>query len=153
MYTVLWPYTICRPNTKTKINRTSGQTHRRSVFFFLHVAIRNSLRSNKTLQIIKGCRVSNSRPTYMPIKSKPVHCCIHASLFFFFVIWMFWLWSTSYHTLLFGCIKNSSISSKHVPCCINLHTNRAHNLHGRVDKQKGKNKNENKKHYKLEHRK
>ena len=27
-YTVFWPYTICRPNTKTKINRTSGQTHR-----------------------------------------------------------------------------------------------------------------------------
>ena len=33
-------------HTKTKINRTSGQTHKRSVFFFLHVAIRNSLRSN-----------------------------------------------------------------------------------------------------------
>ena len=46
-YTVFWPYTICRPNTKTKINRTSGQTHRLSVIFFLHVAIRNSLRSNK----------------------------------------------------------------------------------------------------------
>ena len=44
-YTVFWPYTICRPNTNTKINRTS--THTRSVFFFLHVAIRNSLRSNK----------------------------------------------------------------------------------------------------------
>ena len=43
-YTVFWPHTICRPNTKTKINRTSGQTQ--SVFFFLHVAIRNSLRSN-----------------------------------------------------------------------------------------------------------
>ena len=35
-------------HTKTKICRTSGHTHRRSVFFFLHVAIRNSLRSNKT---------------------------------------------------------------------------------------------------------
>ena len=46
-YTVFWPYTVCRPNTKTKISRTSG--HRRSVFFFLDVAIRNSLRSNKTL--------------------------------------------------------------------------------------------------------
>ena len=46
-YTVFWPYTICRPNTKTKISRTSGQTDRRSVFFFLDVAIRNSLRSNK----------------------------------------------------------------------------------------------------------
>ena len=32
-YTVFWPYTICRPNTKTKISRTSLQTHRRSVFF------------------------------------------------------------------------------------------------------------------------
>ena len=42
---MFWPYTICRPNTNTKINRTS--THTRSVFFFLHVAIRNSLRSNK----------------------------------------------------------------------------------------------------------
>ena len=48
-YTVFWPYTICRPNTKTKISRTTTHTHphRRSVFFFLHVAIRNSLRSNK----------------------------------------------------------------------------------------------------------
>ena len=47
-YTVFWPYTICRPNTKTKISRTTTHTHphRRSVFFFLHVAIRNSLRSN-----------------------------------------------------------------------------------------------------------
>ena len=34
-------------HTKTKISRTSTQTHRRSVFFFLYVAIRNSLRSNK----------------------------------------------------------------------------------------------------------
>ena len=33
-------------HTKTKISRTSGHTHKRSVFFFLHVAIRNSLRSN-----------------------------------------------------------------------------------------------------------
>ena len=47
-YTVFWPYTVCRPNTKTKISRTSGRPHRRSVFFFLHVAIRNSLRSNNT---------------------------------------------------------------------------------------------------------
>ena len=45
-YTVFWPYTICRPNTKTKINRTYRHPHRRSVFFFLHVAIGNSLRSN-----------------------------------------------------------------------------------------------------------
>ena len=52
-YTVFWPYTICRPHTKTKISRTSGQTDRRSVFFFLHVAIRNSLRSNNT-----GCSLS-----------------------------------------------------------------------------------------------
>ena len=45
---MFWPYTICRPNTKTKINRTSGQTDTQTVsFFFLHVAIRNSLRSNK----------------------------------------------------------------------------------------------------------
>ena len=33
---------------------------------------------------IKGCRVSNSRPTYMPISSKPVHCCVHVSRVFFF---------------------------------------------------------------------
>ena len=46
-YTVFWPYMICRPNTKTKISRTS--THTRSVFFFLHVAIRNSLRSNNII--------------------------------------------------------------------------------------------------------
>ena len=45
-YTVFWPYTICQPNTKTKINRTYRHLHKRSVFFFLHVAIRNSLRSN-----------------------------------------------------------------------------------------------------------
>ena len=35
-------------HTKTKICRTSGHTHKPSVFFFLHVAIRNSLRSNKS---------------------------------------------------------------------------------------------------------
>ena len=46
---------------------------------------------------------------------------------------------------------NSSISSKHVHCCINKHTNRAHNLHGRVDEQKGKHKNENIKPYKIKH--
>ena len=40
-----------RPNTKTKINRTSGQTDKRSVFFFLHVAIRNSLRSNNSTAV------------------------------------------------------------------------------------------------------
>ena len=44
-YTVFWLYTICRPNNKTKINRTYRHPHRRSVFYFLHVAIRNSLRS------------------------------------------------------------------------------------------------------------
>ena len=55
------------------------------------------------------------------------------------------------HTLLFGCIINSSISSKHVHCCINKQTNRAHNLHGRADKLKGKHKNENIKHYKIKH--
>ena len=49
-YTVFWPYTICRPNTKTKISRTSTQTHKRSVFFSLDVAIRNSIRSNKINQ-------------------------------------------------------------------------------------------------------
>ena len=45
VYRVLAVYDF-RPNTKTKINRTSGQTDKRSVFFFLHVAIRNSRRSN-----------------------------------------------------------------------------------------------------------
>ena len=36
-YTVFWPYTICRPNTKTKISRTRGHTthrHTRTDFFF-----------------------------------------------------------------------------------------------------------------------
>ena len=36
-YTVSWPYTICRPNTKTKISRTRGHTtrrHTRTDFFF-----------------------------------------------------------------------------------------------------------------------
>ena len=62
-YTVFWPYTICRPNTKTKISRKTTHTHthphRRSVFFFLHVAIRNSLRSNNTTNLTKvlPCRV------------------------------------------------------------------------------------------------
>ena len=46
-------------------------------------------------------------------------------------------------SVLLGCIKNSTISSKHVHCCINKHTNRGHNLHGHVDKKKGKHKNEN----------
>ena len=35
-YTVFWPYTICRPNTKTKISRTRGHTthrHTRTDFF------------------------------------------------------------------------------------------------------------------------
>ena len=33
----VWPYTICRPNTKTKISRTRGHTtqrHTRTDFFF-----------------------------------------------------------------------------------------------------------------------
>ena len=42
--------------------------------------------------------------------------------------------------LLFGCIKNSTISSKRVHCCINKNTNRGHNLHGRVVKKKEKTK-------------
>ena len=53
-YTVFCPYTICRPNTKTKRlavhPHTHTHPHRRSVFFFSHVAIRNSLRSNKTFR-------------------------------------------------------------------------------------------------------
>ena len=37
-----------RDRNKTKISRTSGHLHTQTViFFFLHVAIRNSLRSNK----------------------------------------------------------------------------------------------------------
>ena len=43
-YTVFWPYTICRPNTKTKRSRTRGHACR---LFFWDVSIRNSLRSNK----------------------------------------------------------------------------------------------------------
>ena len=45
-YTVFWLYTICRPNTKTKRLAEHPHTRKLSVFFFLHVAIRNSLRSN-----------------------------------------------------------------------------------------------------------
>ena len=47
----LVPYTKTKtifPHENQEIIRTSGQTDKRSVFFFLHVAIRNSLRSNKT---------------------------------------------------------------------------------------------------------
>ena len=47
----LLPYTKTKtifPHQNEEIIRTSGQTDKRSVFFFLHVAIRNSLRSNKT---------------------------------------------------------------------------------------------------------
>ena len=42
-------------------------------------------------------------------------------------------------SVLLGCIKNSTISSKRVHCCINKHTNRGHNLHGRVVKKKKEN--------------
>ena len=35
-------------------------------------------------------------------------------------------------SVLLGCIQNSTISSKRVRCCTNKHTNRGHNLHGRV---------------------
>ena len=50
-YTVFWPYTICRPNTKTKISRTRVHacTQAHGQTFFLDVSIRNSLRSNKLL--------------------------------------------------------------------------------------------------------
>ena len=42
-------------------------------------------------------------------------------------------------SVLLGCIQNGTISSKRVRCCTNKHTNRGHNLHGRVvKKQKGK---------------
>ena len=47
-YTVFWPYTICRPNTKTKRSRTRVHActrHTRRLFFW-DVSIRNSLRSN-----------------------------------------------------------------------------------------------------------
>ena len=43
-YTVFWPYTVCRPHTKTNITRTHAHTRR---VFFGDVASRNSLRSNK----------------------------------------------------------------------------------------------------------
>ena len=39
-------------------------------------------------------------------------------------------------SVLLGCIKNSTISSKRAHCCIIKHTNRGHNLHGRVVKKK-----------------
>ena len=42
----------------------------------------------KTWKKRKGCRVSNSRPTDMPIRSKRVHCCIHVSRVFFFWVGM-----------------------------------------------------------------
>ena len=45
-YTVFWSYTICRPNTKTNILTEHQDRHTHCQFFFLHVAIRNSLRSN-----------------------------------------------------------------------------------------------------------
>ena len=42
---------------------------------------------NKYWNYITGWRVANSLPTYMPISSKLVHCCIHASLIFVFGDW------------------------------------------------------------------
>ena len=48
----LEPYTKTKtilPHYNQEIIRTSGQTDKRSVLFFLHVAIRNSLRSNKNI--------------------------------------------------------------------------------------------------------
>ena len=42
-YTVIWPYTVCQRNTKTKISRT--HTHADG-FFWGDVSIRNLLRSN-----------------------------------------------------------------------------------------------------------
>ena len=47
-YTVFWPYTVCRPNTKTKISRT----HTHGQIFFWDVTIRNSLRSNNYVIIV-----------------------------------------------------------------------------------------------------
>ena len=38
-------------------------------------------------------------------------------------------------SVLRGCIQNSTISSNRVRCCTNKHTNRGHNLHGRVVKK------------------
>ena len=70
-YTVFWPYTICRPNTKTKRLAEHPHTHKLSVFFFLHVAIRNSLRSNN-----KSMPASTSR-----IKSP---FCINTNQLFLF---------------------------------------------------------------------
>ena len=40
-------------------------------------------------------------------------------------------------------VYQKQLHQQHVHCCINKHTNWAHNLHWRVDKQKGKHKNEN----------
>ena len=68
------PYTICRPNTKTKISRTSRQTHRRSVFFFLHVAIRNSLRSNNVCltAACESATIVNEVTGYQTISATPI---------------------------------------------------------------------------------
>ena len=79
----------------------------------------------------KGCRVSNSRPTDMPISSKRVHCCIHVSRVFFFLVGMLpfivrtyvprvccvipcpiLLVRTWYHTV-FSCDNNSVFTTLH----------------------------------------
>ena len=70
-YTVFWPYTICRPNTETKINRTSGQTDTQSVFFFSHIAIRNSLRSNNIRKERQEAKTNT--PEYYNIQCILIH--------------------------------------------------------------------------------
>ena len=77
-----------------------------------------------------GCRVSNSRPTYMPISSKPAHCCIHVSRVSCFFGWDVALYCTYvprmcrvilcpillvrnwYHTV-FSCDNNSVFATLH----------------------------------------
>ena len=51
-------------------------------------------------------------------------------------------------TILFFWVYQKQLHQQQACTLLYKHTNRAHNLHGRVDKRKGKHENENIKHYK-----
>ena len=92
---------------------------------------------NKYWNYIRGWRVATSLPTYMPISSKLVHCCIHASLIFVFGDWDVPLYCMCVPLYVSSFVNAfSSTYTQNITSYFNKHTSRGHNLHGRVLKKK-----------------
>ena len=92
----------------------------------------------KKNKVVPGLELATYRHAHQKQACTLLYTCV-ACFFKFFFGWDVALYPTLKQTsVLLECIKNSTISSKRVNCCINKHTNRGHNLHGRVVKKKRK---------------